>query len=110
MAARDDLKVHPENEKGLLLLDEAEKKQFNLEGVPTNLAYRSEDAHPKLSLVVERTEPRITARTFSFVRVEPGALFVAWKGRRADGAAARALLACRTHAHEAGTRRLRPFG
>ncbi|MCX7424128.1 MAG: hypothetical protein NTW96_00580 [Planctomycetia bacterium] len=74
VAVRDDLKVRPENEEGLLLMDEAEKKQFNLEGVPATLAYRCEDARVKLSLVVERTEPRITARTFSFVRVESGAL------------------------------------
>ena len=55
----------------LMPLDAAEKPKYGLADVATRLAYRYESPKYATSLVVERTRPRLTARTFSFVRVEP---------------------------------------
>lgn len=71
--ARDDMTVHPLSVP-LRPLDEAEKQKYGLIGVATNLAYRYESPDYKATLVVRRTEPRLTARTFSLLRVQPGAL------------------------------------
>ncbi|MBN1911459.1 MAG: hypothetical protein JW818_17080 [Pirellulales bacterium] len=70
----DDLTVTAEKEEGLIPLDETQKKQFNLEGVDTKLAYRHESGTYNAKLTVRRTPPRLTARTFSFARVTPGEL------------------------------------
>jgi len=71
---RDDMTVRPETVEALTPLDVAEKEQSGLAGVPTNLAYRYETPPYKATLVVERTRPRLVARTFSFLRVEPDSL------------------------------------
>jgi len=73
--ARDDMTVRPRQEpQQLMPLDEAEKERYGLAEVVTNLAYRYESPQYQATLLVERTQPRLTARTFSFLRVKPGAL------------------------------------
>jgi len=71
--ARDDMTVRP-LKVPLTPLDEAEKEKYGLAGVATNLAYRYESPGYEATLAVRRTEPRLTARTFSLLRVQPGAL------------------------------------
>ena len=71
---RDDMTVRPDKLVQLTPLDAAEKPKYGLAGVATTLAYRYESPKYAASLVVERTRPRLTARTFSFFRVEPDAL------------------------------------
>jgi hypothetical protein len=70
----DDLDVRPEKTPQLTPLEAAEKPKYGLADVSTRLAYRYESPKYAASLTVERTRPRVTARTISFVGVEPSAL------------------------------------
>ncbi|MFO8012460.1 MAG: hypothetical protein R6X20_04045 [Phycisphaerae bacterium] len=72
--ARDDLLVRPDALEGLLPLDANEKKRFGLEGTSASLAYRYDRPPYRARLSVRREEPRMTAQTFSFFRVERDAL------------------------------------
>ena len=74
VAARDDLMVRPEALEQLVPLDENEKEKYGLAGVPTNLAYRFESQAYAAKLTVERVAPRLTARTYSFLVVQPDSL------------------------------------
>lgn len=71
---RDDLVVRPQNPRLLTPLEEGEKAEFGLSGAPSGLAYRYEGQGYGLDLAIERTRPRVTAQTFSFLRVEPESL------------------------------------
>lgn len=71
---QDDLKVRPAKLAHLVPLNAAEKPKYGLADVATQLAYRYDDPKYTASLIVERSRPRLTARTFSFVRVEPDTL------------------------------------
>ena len=71
---RDDITVRPEKLQQLTPLDAAEKPKYGLKDVPTTLAYRYENPKYAASLVVQRTKPRLTARTFSFLRIDPDGL------------------------------------
>ena len=74
--ARDDMVVRPEKPQGLTSMDETEKVRYGLAGVQTSLAFRYETQDYRTALAVERTQPRLTARTISFFRVETDALIV----------------------------------
>ncbi|MCD4727385.1 MAG: hypothetical protein K8R46_06980, partial [Pirellulales bacterium] len=71
---RDDMTVRPEKIELLTPLSAEEKLGFGLADVPATLAYRRQGSDYAASLVVERIEPRMTARTFSFLRVDRDAL------------------------------------
>ena len=72
--AEDDFVVRPDVLDQLTPLDENEKEKYGLKGVASNLAYRY-DAQPyRATLTVQRTTPAITARCFSFLRLEPEGL------------------------------------
>ena len=71
---RDDLDVRPEKIAGLKPLDAADKPKYGLANVSTRLAYRIESPDYAASLAIDRTRPRLIARTLSFVRVEPSSL------------------------------------
>ena len=71
---RDDMTVRPEKIEFLTPLSAEEKLGFGLADVHATLAYRRQGPDYAASLVVERTEPRMTARTFSFLRVDRDAL------------------------------------
>ena len=73
VAAKDDLTVRPDTLEKLTPLDEAERPKYGLVDVAARLAYRYEPGY-RASLVVERTKPRTTARTYSFLRVDPDVL------------------------------------
>ena len=70
---RDDLTVRPERLVQLTPLGAAEKPKYGLADVATTLAYRYESPKYAASLVVGRTKPRLSARTFSFLRIDPDA-------------------------------------
>jgi len=76
VAVRDDMTVRPEkiDPQQLVLLEESEKAQYGLAGVATNLAYRYEKPDYEAELLISRTTPRLTARTYSFLSVNPEAL------------------------------------
>jgi hypothetical protein len=74
VAVADDLRVRPEAIEGLTPLDEAEKADWNLGGLATVLAYRAEGTDYSARLLVERAQPRLAARTFSFFQVASGSL------------------------------------
>ncbi|MEE9603139.1 MAG: hypothetical protein V3V75_07530, partial [Thermoguttaceae bacterium] len=76
VTVRDDMIVRPEeiDPQQLTPLDEPEKVQYGLGGVATNLAYRYETPDYQAVLLVERTASRLTARTYSFLSVNPEAL------------------------------------
>jgi autotransporter-associated beta strand protein len=73
VAVGDDLTVRPETIDQLTPLDEDAKGQFDLSGALA-LAYRCEGPHYQAKFLAGWARPRLTARTFSFVRVEPDAL------------------------------------
>ncbi len=72
--ADDDLLVRPDELAGLDPLDETEKENYGLTGVESNLAYRYEAQPYAAKLNVSRTQPAVTARSFSFLRVAPEGL------------------------------------
>lgn len=72
--ALDDLVVRPDKLVGLTPLDANKKSQYGLDDVATDLAFRYDQTTPTATLVVERTQPRITARTFSFLTLHDESL------------------------------------
>ncbi|NQU21976.1 MAG: hypothetical protein HQ567_11890, partial [Candidatus Nealsonbacteria bacterium] len=77
--ARDDMTVRQQTIDGLTPLARTEKKDYGLADVATNLAYRYESPPYSATLLVERTRPRLTATTYSFLRVEPDAIRVRYE-------------------------------
>ncbi len=73
--ARDDMVAQPDpdNTQRLSILGKEDKGKY-LADVVTDLAYRYESPDYRLPLVVRRTTARVTADTFSFLRIEPDAL------------------------------------
>lgn len=74
VAVADDLVVRPDVMTNLTPLGDAEKANFGTTGDVTPSAYRYDTADWSATLIVERTLPRLTARTFSFFRIEPDVL------------------------------------
>ena len=72
--ARDDMTVRPEVLDRLMPVDDTEKAKYGLGVDAGTLAYRYEGAPYKARLAIERTQPRVTAQTYSFFRVERDAL------------------------------------
>lgn len=72
--ARDDLTVRPDVLTNLTPLDEAEQPKYGLVDVAGQLAYRYDAPGYRATLVVERTKPRLTCRTYSFFRVDSDTL------------------------------------
>lgn len=72
--ADDDFRVLPAATDQLSPLDEDEKASFGLDGIETDLAYRYEAQPYAANLRVERKTPFVTARCFSFFRIEPAGL------------------------------------
>ncbi len=74
VAAHDDISVHPETLDQLTPLDEKEAGDYGLADVGTNLAYRFDTPTYKATLTAKRIRPRLTARTYSFFKIEPDVL------------------------------------
>jgi hypothetical protein len=72
--AAEDLTVRPETVERLTPLDEAEKALYCLGNVATSLAYRYDGVPYRATFSIQRTAPRLTARTYSFLRILPDAV------------------------------------
>ena len=70
----DDLMVRPTELSGLTPLDQEEKKEFGLDQLRVNLAYRYESQPYQATCTIERVQPLVTARTYSFLKLEPQGL------------------------------------
>ncbi|MCH5373997.1 MAG: hypothetical protein JJ992_08475, partial [Planctomycetes bacterium] len=70
----DDLLIRPDQLSGLSPLDENELPKYGLGDVQSSLAYRYEAQPFEATLDVSRTEPTLTARCFSFLRIAPEGL------------------------------------
>lgn len=70
----DDLRARATQLDGLTPLNENEKSRYGLAGVSTGLAYRYESPPYAATLAIDRLQPRKTAETFSFFRVEEDVL------------------------------------
>lgn len=71
--ADEDWTVIPMQNDRLIPLTDAEKTKV-LGGVVSRMAFRYPDHHYRLELALEKDEPRIKARTYSFYRLEPSLL------------------------------------
>ncbi|HUG71299.1 MAG TPA: hypothetical protein VMM76_26345, partial [Pirellulaceae bacterium] len=72
--SRDDLAARPDQLTGLTPLGDTDRVALGLADAEGTLAYRINDADYSASFTVERVEPRMTARTFSFLKIEPEGL------------------------------------
>ncbi len=70
----DDIQVRPGDFSGLVPVLENEKPELGIAGIPSTLAYRFESRTYSLPLNTVRTDPLITARNLSFLKVDPGNL------------------------------------
>jgi hypothetical protein len=72
-----EMQIRLVEQKNLMPLDAAERQQYGLKESETTgrvLAYRYEAQPYEARLLVERTEPKLTAKTVSFLRIESGVL------------------------------------
>lgn len=74
VSTQDDLLVRPEALANLTPLDEADKGRWGLEGISTDLAYRYDALPYSATLAIERETARVTARTWSFLRIDADSL------------------------------------
>ncbi len=74
VSTQDDLLVRPETLANLTPLDEADKARWGLAGVSTDLAYRYDALPYAATLAVERETARVTARAWSFLRIDADSL------------------------------------
>lgn len=72
--ARDDMLVRASDLEGLTPLDANEKSTYGLSSAGASLAYRYESRPFRARLRVERARPRLTAETYSFLRIKPDVL------------------------------------
>ncbi len=71
VAVEGDLTVRPQKLEQLIPIDETEKPGYGLAGVASSLAYRFDAVGYHADLVVQRIVPRLTARTYSFLSLQP---------------------------------------
>ena len=74
VVAQDDLIVRADRIEGLIPLNQQDRARYGLADVPTALAYFYDRQPYRASLTVERRDPWITARTYSFLTVLPDSL------------------------------------
>ena len=72
--AGDDITVRADKINRLVPLAESEQAKYGLANIAANLAYRYENPQYAATLTAQRTEPRLTARTFSCLKVTPEGL------------------------------------
>ncbi|MEE3370649.1 MAG: hypothetical protein VX346_15020 [Planctomycetota bacterium] len=72
--AQDDFQVRTELLEGLIPVDDGEQARYGLVDVTSDLVYRFEDRAYRLDLQLERIVPKIAARTYSFIKVQPAGL------------------------------------
>jgi hypothetical protein len=72
--SRDDLAARPDRLNGLTTLGDADRAALGLEDAEGTLVFRINESAYSASFTVERVQPRITARAFSFLKIEPDGL------------------------------------
>ena len=72
--AHDDLQVRTELLEGVIPVDDGEQSRYALVDVTSDLVYRFEDRSYRVDLQLERIAPKISARTYSFIKVQPAGL------------------------------------
>jgi hypothetical protein len=72
--AQDDLSIRPDKVTGLIPMDADEKIKSGLADTAAELAWRYEAADYQAALTALRTPARLTARGYSFLRVDPDLL------------------------------------
>jgi hypothetical protein len=70
----DDIQVTPGDFTGLVPVLENEKVELGIAGIPSSLAYRFESQAYSLPINAVRINPVLTARTLSFLKIDPGSL------------------------------------
>ena len=71
ISTKEDLAIKPGNIVKLELLDETDKRKFELNRDNAPLAYQFTESDYRLSLGLERLKPSIMARTYNYVRIKP---------------------------------------
>lgn len=72
--ANDDIIIESQSMDGLLPLDEREMVRHGLGREASDLAFYFDDGPIGATFLVQRVTPRITAETYSFVKIEPNRL------------------------------------
>ena len=72
--AQDDLQVRTELLEGVIPVDDGEQARYALVDAASDLVYRFEDRAYRVDLQLERIVPKISARTYSFIKVQPASL------------------------------------
>ena len=72
--AQDDLLVRTELLEGLIPVDDGEQTRYGLADVTSDLVYRFENRSYRAELQLERIIPKISARTYSFLKLQPAGL------------------------------------
>ncbi|MFT5302809.1 MAG: NADH:ubiquinone oxidoreductase subunit 6 (subunit J), partial [Mariniblastus sp.] len=71
ISSDEDLAIKPLDESNLNLLDEADKKKFELSHDNAPLAYQFQNSNYKLNLELNRLKPSIIARTYNYATIKP---------------------------------------
>ncbi len=71
-----DFQAKPESTEGLAPLDAKERIQFGLADSPSELTYQITADDYQVKFLVQRIQPMISARNYSFFQVQDGALIV----------------------------------
>ena len=74
VVADEDMEVKADKVERLVPITAAEMARFGLSNGATSLAFRYEGSPGKATIVVDRTKPRATARTFAFFQIAPEVL------------------------------------
>jgi hypothetical protein len=72
--AAGDLSARPATTQGLTPLDSSQRSRYGIEQEGTDLSYAFKSADFKAQFQVERVQPRLSARNYSFFHVRDGAL------------------------------------
>lgn len=76
ISTTEDLAIKPSNASKLELLDDADKKKFELDRNSALLAYQFEEEDFQVSLDLERIKPSIVARTYNYAIIKPTQMVV----------------------------------
>ncbi|MCB9875293.1 MAG: hypothetical protein H6821_14050 [Planctomycetaceae bacterium] len=72
--SNDDLAARPDQLNGLTTLGDADRAALGLKDAEGTLVYKISEAEYSATFIVERIKPRVTARAFSFLKIEPEGL------------------------------------
>ena len=76
ISTTEDLAIKPAVVSGLELLDDADKKKFELDRNNAPLAYQFETSEYELNLELERLKPSVVVRSYNYVTIKPTQMLV----------------------------------